>query len=86
MHKPPIYVRVQEDPVPGHVNGHGELEQEHVRGVEEGQCHQQTHGAASIRQLIQQGAELGAYKRKLIKFTFTHTGPCGTSRIIAVMQ
>lgn len=51
---------MQVDPVASHVNGHRELEEEHVLGIEQGQRHQQTHGAASVRELVQEGSELGA--------------------------
>lgn len=47
-------------PVTGDVDGHTHLEEEHVLGVEVTERDQQTHCAATVSQLVQDGTELGA--------------------------
>ena len=51
---------VQVDPVAGDVDGHAQLEPEHVLRVEGAQAGQQAHGGAAVRQLVQHGAEPAA--------------------------
>lgn len=53
-------LRVGVDPVAGDVDGHGDLEEKHVLGVEVTQRDQQAHCPAAIRQLIQHCPKLGA--------------------------
>ena len=54
---PPIPVEVE--PVAGDVDGHAQLEEEHVTRVEVRQRHQQAHRRTAISQLVQHRAELG---------------------------
>lgn len=52
-------VPVQVQPVAGHIQGHAELEQEGVGGVQQREVDQQTHGGAAVRQHVQHGSEFG---------------------------
>lgn len=53
-------LRLHVKPVTGDINGHGDLEQKHVTGIEAAQGDQKAHGAAAIGQLVQKSSELGA--------------------------
>lgn len=55
-------LRVQMQPVTSNVDGHAEHEEETVARVEAGEHHQQAHGPAAVRQLVQHRTELGTYR------------------------
>ena len=47
------------DPVATDVDDHAQLEEERPRRVERAQGGQESHGSATVRQLVQHGPELG---------------------------
>lgn len=51
---------VQVYPVTGDVDSHAQLKEEHVLWVEVTKCHEQTHCATTVGQLVQDSTELGA--------------------------
>ena len=66
MYTVPVYVEpsstytvpVKVQPVADNVDGHAQLEEEHVLLVEHTQHHTQTHGASTVSQLVQHGPKL----------------------------
>ena len=54
-------LRVQVHPVAGNVDGHAQLEEKHVLGVEETERHHQAHGATPVGQLVQHCTKFGTW-------------------------
>lgn len=63
------YSRMEVQPVTGYVNGHRNLEEEHILRIKVAQGHQETHSSTAVCQHVQHCSKLCGWWRKYNQIT-----------------